>query len=124
MVSDFFGIRKNLAKEFHVTGTQRAAFAPAAGPCQVETEQLPHGVKPQAARHYWVAVKVNFEEPQVRIDIQLCGQATFAVKPAFAPNVGDAVEHQHFINGQAHASALEQFTVTAVDQVLFAKRVG
>ncbi len=48
-VSDFLCRRQYLAGEFHLANSQRAAFAFATEPAQIEAYQLPHGIQPQTA---------------------------------------------------------------------------
>jgi len=81
---------------------------------------LPHGVQAQAARHHRVTLKMHFEEPEVRVDVQFGHQAAFAEFTVVCRNVGNAVYHQHFIDGEAHI-AREQFAMTTADQVFFLK---
>ena len=54
---------QHLAGELDFTDAQRAAFAFATQPTEVETDQLPHRIQAQAARHDRIADKVATEEP-------------------------------------------------------------
>ncbi|MNP59410.1 hypothetical protein D3C76_1544050 [compost metagenome] len=92
-------------------------------PAEEEADQLPHGVQAQAARHDRIAFEVASEEPQVRIDIQLGDQFTFAVLAAFFADMGDAIDHQHVRRGQLRITWAEQLTATAAQQVFPSKGV-
>jgi len=51
-------------------------------PAKKEPYQLPQGIEPKTARHDRVRFKVAVEEPEVRSDIELCDDFTFAVLSA------------------------------------------
>ncbi|MNT14988.1 hypothetical protein D3C72_1500180 [compost metagenome] len=63
------------------------------------------------------------EEPQVRTDIQFGAYQALAVGAAVVADVGDAIEHQHRIVGQATAARAEQFTAGAGQQLFARERV-
>src|SRR3989338_1463859 len=51
--------------ELHFADAERAALALSADPAEEETEQLPHAVEPEAARHHRIAFEVAAEKPEV-----------------------------------------------------------
>ena len=69
-------------------------------PTEKETDQLPQRVQTQTAGHDWIAFKMAVEEPEVRIDIELCDDFPFAVLSAAIADMGNAVEHEHGREGQ------------------------
>jgi len=66
---------------------------------------------------------VAAEEPQVGADIQFRAYHAFAVWAAVLADIGDAIEHQHRIIGQATAARAEQFTAGAGQQLVTRERV-
>ena len=63
------------------------------------------------------------EKPQVRGDIQLGDQFTFAVLATLFADMGDAIHHQHVRGGQLRVTWAEQLTATAAQQVFPSKGV-
>jgi hypothetical protein len=59
-----------------------------------------------------------FEKPQVRMDIQLCLDLAFAECPTLVGDQRDPVRHEHIGQRQSRAVGIEQFTVTALQQLL------
>lgn len=116
-VGDLFGGWQDLTGKFHFATTQGATAAFVAFPAQEEAYELPHGVKAQAAWHYWVGREVAVKEPQVRMDIQFGDDLTFAELTAFVADMGDTVEHQHIVYWQAGIAFAKHLAVTAVLQV-------
>jgi hypothetical protein len=57
------------------------------------------------------------EEPQVRVDIELCNDLALAILAASVADVGDAVDHQHVRGGQLRITWAEQFAAAAAQQV-------
>mgnify|MGYP007100960298 CR=1 FL=1 len=51
---------------------------------------------------------MNLEEPEVRVDVQLRNDAAFAIEPVGFAEMGNAVHHQHFIDGQSHLAGEER----------------
>src|SRR3989344_1707309 len=70
-VGDELHVRAHFARELDLARTQRTAPAGQLQPGQVKTDELPHGIEPQAAGHDRVALKVAGKEPQVGFDIEL-----------------------------------------------------
>ena len=77
-------------------------------------------IQAEAAGHYRVALKMHFEKPEIRVDVQFGHQAAFAIFAVIGSDVGDTVDHQHFVDGQAHGAGV-QLAVAAADQVFFVK---
>ena len=71
LVGDQFHIGADFARELDLAGAQGAACLPGAAAGQVETDQLPHGVQPQASRHDRVALEMAGKKPQVGLDVEL-----------------------------------------------------
>src|SRR5690606_17494038 len=94
-VSDFLRGRQDLPEELHFARAQGATAAFKAEPAKVKTDQLPHGVETQAARHYRVAFEVTGEKPQVGMNIQFGNDFALAEAAARFADVGDAIDHQH-----------------------------
>src|SRR5690606_5088379 len=107
-------------EKLHLTGTQGTTLTFTAAPGQEEADQLPHGIQAQASRHHRVALKMHFEKPEIRVDVQFGHQAAFAVFAVIGSDVGNTVDHQHFVDGQAHGAG-EQLAVATADQVFFVK---
>ena len=98
---------------------QRAAFTFAAQPAEVEPYQLPHCVQAQASRHNRIADKVASEEPQIRIDIQLCFNIPFVEVTTRFGHFDHTVHHQHVWCWQLRAFSAKQFTATRGKKVFF-----
>jgi len=114
---------QDLAGEFHVAAAQRAALALAAGPAEVEAEQLPERIQAQAARHDGILEEVAPEEPHVRLDGQFGVDQTAIVGAAVVGNATDLVEHEHVVDRQARIARTEGLAVAAGDQLLVGKRL-
>ena len=123
VVGNLFRLRQHLAEELDFARAQGTTAARQALPAEEETDQLPHGVEAQAARHHRIAFEMAGEEPQVRVDIQLGDQFTFAVLATLGADVGDAINHQHVGGGQLRVTWAEQLTATAAQQVFPSKGV-
>ncbi len=71
---DFVGheldVGPHLAGELDLARTQCAPPARQLQPGQVETDELPHRVQAQAARHDRIALEVAVEEPEIRPHVQ------------------------------------------------------
>src|SRR5471032_2278659 len=117
VIGHLLGGRQHLAEELHFARTQCATTARQTLPAQEETDQLPHGVEAQAAWHHRVTFEVAGEEPQVRIDIQLGDQFTFAELATLGADMGDAIDHQHVRGGELRVTWAKQLTATAAQQV-------
>ncbi len=70
LVGDQLGIGSDFAVELHLAGAECPAATGQAQPGQVEADQLPHRVEPEAAGHDRVAEEMAAEEPEVRADIE------------------------------------------------------
>src|SRR5690606_34876837 len=116
------GGRQHLAEELDLAAAQGAAAARGAQPGQVEADQLPHGVKAQAAGHHRIADEMALEEPEVRADVELGADEALAVLAAVLVDLDDAVEHQHRVGGQAGVAGGEQLTTGAGFQLLAGER--
>ncbi|MDT4873928.1 hypothetical protein FQZ97_1091970 [compost metagenome] len=112
-----------MAEELHFARAKRAATARVALPAEEETNQLPHGIEAEAARHHRVAFEVAGEEPQVRRDIELGDDFALAVFAAGVADMSDAIDHQHVRRGQLRITWAEQFAAAAAQQVFPGKGV-
>src|SRR5690606_30788907 len=115
-------LRQHLPGELHLAHAERAATARLAQPRQVEPGELPHGVHPQAARHYRIALEVAGEEPEVGADVELRPDHALAVAAALGGDFRDPVEHQHRRRGEARVAGAEQFAPGAGEQLLAIER--
>ena len=70
-IGHHFGAGQYLAEVLDLAGAERAAVSRAAFPAEEKTDQLPHGVETETARHDRVGFEMAFEKPQVGIDVEL-----------------------------------------------------
>ena len=59
-----------------------------------------------------------FEEPEVRVNVEFGGYATFAMDTAGLVKIGNAIKHQHGRQGQAGCSFPQQRAFAAFDNVV------
>ena len=69
-VDDPLDGRQHLVGELDLADAERATTSRQAEPAQVEAEQLPQRIEPEAARHDGVVLEVAGEEPMVRLDVE------------------------------------------------------
>ena len=122
-VGDELHVRAHFARELDLARTQRTAPAGQLQPGQVKTDELPHGIEPQAAGHDRVALKVAGKEPQVGFDIELGADLSQPVRATIAVDVRDAVKHQHGRQRQAPAVGAEQPALARGDQLFVGKGI-
>jgi hypothetical protein len=61
---------------------------------------------------------VAFEEPQVRVDIELGAHQSAVERPAVVADIGDAVEHEHRRQGQLRIARTEELAPTTRQQCI------
>jgi hypothetical protein len=88
-------LRCDLPGEFYLSGAQRPPASGTAVPAQVESDQLPHGIKTETARHDGIAIKMTVEKPQLRFDVKFGDDMALAIDTTRVADVGNAFEHQH-----------------------------
>src|SRR3989304_8238425 len=94
-VGNFPCARQHLAAELDLAAAERASAPLAAHPAQMETDQLPHCIQPQAARHHRVALEMTGEKPEIRAQVELGGDLALAEGTALIADIDDAVEPPH-----------------------------
>src|ERR1043166_1996415 len=94
-VHNLADVRQHLAEQLQFAYSQGPAGTLGTAPDQEETDHLPERVEAETAGHYRIALEMAAEEPEVRIDIQLCTHHPLAVVAAGCRYFGDAIEHQH-----------------------------
>src|ERR1039457_2050042 len=99
--------RQHLAAELDFAAAERASATLAPHPAQIETDQLPHRVQPQASRHHRVALEMAGKKPEFGAQVELGDDLTLAVGSALFADVDDAVEHQHGRQGQLRVAGAE-----------------
>jgi hypothetical protein len=129
VVADLLGRRKHHAGELHFTHAKRTALAKPTQPAEEEAHHLPHRVEAEASRHHWIALEMAFEEPEVRIDVELGFHLALVGGAADLRDIDDAVEHQHRWKGKLWIAWAEEFPSGAGQKSLqveagFARRVG
>ena len=82
-----------------------------------KTNELPHRIEAETARHDRIAFEMAFEKPKRRLDVELGDDFTLAVQAAFFGNTRDPVEHQHWRQRQLRVARAEQTTVSALDEI-------
>ena len=115
-VSSQFVIRRDLSSEFDFTRTECTTAARATQPAEVETDQLPQGVKTKAAWHDRIGFEMAFKEPQVRFDVEFGNYLPLPVGTTFSTDMDDAVEHQHWRQRQTRIARAKQLAMTAAEK--------
>jgi hypothetical protein len=110
--------RSHLIGEFHLADAQRSTATRLAKPAQMKTGELPECVKPKAARHDRVTLKMAGKEPEIRLDIKLRPHMALAVDSAVLADGGNPVEHQHGWQRQLGIAGAEKLTATAGQKLI------
>ena len=88
-------MRLDLPEEAHLVHAERATEAAMSLPGEIEADELPHRVEPQATRHDRIAAEVTFEEPERRIDVELGPHFSLTEGAAVLRDVSNAIDHSH-----------------------------
>src|SRR5690606_33952751 len=123
MIGDFLGRGQNLPSEFNLASTQSASAAFVAFPGEEEAHQLPHGVQAKTARHDGDAREVTFEEPEVRVNVELGDNFALVELAPFLADVGNPIQHQHVGDWKLCVAGSKHAAVTAFNQLVKAVRV-
>ena len=122
-VGDEFDLWPHFAGKFDFARAQGTAPARQLQPSEVEANQLPHGIQPQAAGHDRVALKVAGKKPQIGFDVQFGHNAPQAVSTPIGVDMGDAVKHQHRGQRQAATVGTEQTAFARGNQLFIGKGI-
>src|SRR5205814_8894199 len=98
--------------------TKGAATSQAAEPGQKEADQLPHRIDAEAARHDRIVLKVAFEKPEVRVDVEFGLDLALIGAAALFGDASNAVEHQHRRQRRLRIALAEKFAACAGEKPL------
>ena len=107
----------HLSRKFDLAA-QRPSTTRGSAPAEEEPGHLPQGVEAEATRHDRIALEMDAEEPEVRVDVELGANLAAAVAAASVVDLGDTVEHEHGRKRQLRVSGAEQFAAPAGEQLL------
>ena len=106
---------QNLAGKFDFARPQSTTSTRVTAPSQEETDQLPHRIETETAWHHGIAGEMAVKEPKVGVDIELSPNLAFAVLAAITGYFGNAIQHQHIVDGQLCVTGAKQVSHAAGD---------